>query len=820
LAFLQTHNGWREIAESRLFYFDEGSSSAGFTELIRANPPATVRLYADRCEVASGGKDFRPYYMGRWSDEPYPFHFAVRVSGTGQIVLPPFAELLRYGSAFTVELWFRPIAEMPPGRYSLVSNGTTSLNWELQEDGKHRFVVRTKGKRFYYFESSRVVPDWYAVVLAQHGPPVLLSNKRVGSAPPAATYLGDAPGSGPLTIGGDSADNHGFWADVGGFRLSKICRLGVDKPDNFASQRVQAPVPLPGDCQPDASTLILLDMSRPVPDAVPDRSGRGELVKLAGVRWVDVLRSPAYVDRKTAGSAVAAAPGSPTRSLADLVRPSPAPPAITEPVKRRLVPSGDEQSKTLERVREIFQSQYSEARKAAAKVALAKQLAGRARATTDDSVARYVMWDQAIQLATEGGQSLDAFRWIDELGREFEFDVLVRKLAAGTRIHELLFNSSTAPLKLRTQLIEQTNIASNTALALERFDEAERFAQISLYQSRSRHVTDEDIKRDAKDHAELVTRIRRDWVGAQEAEKKIASGAANDPDYYAAGRFRCFLRNEWSKGLPHLVKSGQPDLAKAAQLDLASGSDANAQLAAAQSWEKAAEAVAATERIPCLERARFHFAAALKSGLKGLDRELALQRINAIHRFIPPSHPAVQVKMPDGNMADVHPGMIGRVLVGGRDTGVLVTYQLDKPLSADVLKGIVLSSQYQGPVRIELGGVLLTTPDQDAIVMLLDGGGNGAQQASIDDQQAARVESDQRSDHQSKQPSIGLHQIVWHLAGVDETVLNRLSVVDFRSRQPATVFYTKQMLDRLRPSPLKKGEFRAEFSLSGRSAQP
>src|SRR5205085_4891567 len=96
-------------------------------------------------------------------------------------------------------------------------------------------------------------------------------------------------------------------------------------------------------------------------------------------------------------------------------------------------------------------------------------------------------------------------------------------------------------------------------------------------------------------------------VDYQAVRDKVAQLAANPSDpaaNVAAGRFYCFTRGLWARGLPLLAKGPDPALKAVAVKDLAAPEAADAQLALADAWTTAARAAP----IPAADRIRLRAA--------------------------------------------------------------------------------------------------------------------------------------------------------------------------------------------------------------------
>src|SRR5207248_225012 len=94
------------------------------------------------------------------------------------------------------------------------------------------------------------------------------------------------------------------------------------------------------------------------------------------------------------------------------------------------VPDQASQAKALKLVLEVFQDDIKAATEPAARVKLAAELLQQGRDTKDDLALRFVLFEQARDLAAKGGDAALAFTAVDEMGKTFAVDVLTHKAAA------------------------------------------------------------------------------------------------------------------------------------------------------------------------------------------------------------------------------------------------------------------------------------------------------------------------------------------------------------------------------------------------------
>src|SRR5258708_5605843 len=87
--------------------------------------------------------------------------------------------------------------------------------------------------------------------------------------------------------------------------------------------------------------------------------------------------------------------------------------AADEPAKRLPVPEAAAREKALATVRDLFKSDTEKAKFPADQIALAEKLMKTALETKDDPVARFVLWQLAVETATKAGELKTAFAALD-----------------------------------------------------------------------------------------------------------------------------------------------------------------------------------------------------------------------------------------------------------------------------------------------------------------------------------------------------------------------------------------------------------------------
>ncbi|GEM_PF-5200061 len=210
--------------------------------------------------------------------------------------------------------------------------------------------------------------------------------------------------------------------------------------------------------------------------------------------------------------------------------------------------------------------------------ALCRELRNLARGTTDDPAARYVLSRMAYELAQKSEQFLFANEVIDDLARWYSIDSLAMRV-------EVLAAATESPTDDPAVLSDRFNHAIHlleSALMADRFDLAAHI------------ITRAQLAAARIDQPEYHERFAQ-WSAVHEQwsqQARVASHAAlrlfqqpQDADaQLALGRYLCFTKGDWARGLPHLARGRDGFLRGLAEVDLNSRSDAPTRIDLADKW--------------------------------------------------------------------------------------------------------------------------------------------------------------------------------------------------------------------------------------------
>lgn len=286
--------------------------------------------------------------------------------------------------------------------------------------------------------------------------------------------------------------------------------------------------------------------------------------------------------------------------------------------------------------RDIYGPVYKEANTRDKKVDLARELFDKAKAMEDDINGRYVMLQAARVVAIEADEGKVATEIINELVKHYRVDDVPLK-------SELLISLGK---EMDDQSIEMAKEVAEAAVLRDDFQTASKVLQLAMaalkreesgsrrrrtgFGSRDRRNDDNEP---SDEETELINLRRRVEAGKSEYRKfrsaLVGLDEGSPEANTVAGRYLCFVKEEWEKGLPILAKAHDPALREIAAMELVDLPSAEQQLEIGEAWWKyGADELQAGMRHVVWEHAALWFLAAHNSLPDGLLRVKAEMHIN------------------------------------------------------------------------------------------------------------------------------------------------------------------------------------------------
>ncbi len=270
-------------------------------------------------------------------------------------------------------------------------------------------------------------------------------------------------------------------------------------------------------------------------------------------------------------------------------------------------PAEDAQAKSLKEIRNAFKDEFARKTSSDKKV-LALKLWTTAEETKDEPTARYVLLQEAQNLAVEIGDAALAMQTVEALILGYEVDAA----ALRTTVLEKLASGSAS-----RAAHDAAKTAAASAFVAGDYAMAARLAGIAVTAARKSNLGTATIQ-----EGELMAVQAKKWnegLAALKPALEILKATPNDPEAnLTIGRFQCFVQGKWDEGLKHLAKGTDAGLKAAAEAERTAGSG-TPDARVAEAWQDAAQSVREADRWAVDARRRY-WDARVAASLTGFAR--------------------------------------------------------------------------------------------------------------------------------------------------------------------------------------------------------
>jgi hypothetical protein len=274
--------------------------------------------------------------------------------------------------------------------------------------------------------------------------------------------------------------------------------------------------------------------------------------------------------------------------------------ATRKPAPRPAAPDTKAQAEAEKKVKEGYVAEYA-GKAAEERQALATKLLERALKTGGDDALRYVLLREARDLAARAGDLPLSLRAVEETSFLYAADETEGKRAA---LQTALKSATAAPAA--TAVAAAALTASDDAVAADNYDGA--LALVAVARAAALKVPGDAALTGKVARAQRrVTYLRGEYVALRLRTERAGSPEAN----LALGRFECFHKGDWTKGLPLLAAGGDAALAGLARKDLARPATAEGEAEVGHGWWDYAQQQPDPVRAHVRRRAREWFQRAL-----------------------------------------------------------------------------------------------------------------------------------------------------------------------------------------------------------------
>ena len=332
-------------------------------------------------------------------------------------------------------------------------------------------------------------------------------------------------------------------------------------------------------------------------------------------------------------------------------------PSQAEENRRWPIPSAEDQKRAEATIRELFQKEFAEAKLPPQKLALAQKLFREAQATQDDPAAAYVLFGMASGLAAAAGDLTTSIEIIEAAAGRFEMSSASLKLDVLNKALPGL-RSAAQPAWLAYELADLALGVVEDAILADQIEQAvEAYKLASGIVKRS---GDNDLIQEVVSRNHCIQVFQKQYEAFRAAEKQLSANPDDPTAHATLGRWHCFLKGVWEKGLPHLARAQPAELAVLAQADLQLPEDPKEQFQLAERWLKYAESESDEAKGHIQLRAAHWYRQALPE-LSGLEKLIAQRQLEKL-----PTVPPLFTRRERG---EVVPGNVALEIAGAQVTG-------------------------------------------------------------------------------------------------------------------------------------------------------
>ncbi len=296
---------------------------------------------------------------------------------------------------------------------------------------------------------------------------------------------------------------------------------------------------------------------------------------------------------------------------------SPLPPSPGEE-ERKEAPDPTTQKEIAGRIHKLFAAEYA-SRDPSAQRSLAAKLFITAESTVDDAAHRFVLFDEARQVAVKAGDIRGAFQAIEAMGRGYRVNLVELKL-------KVLDSLGRTAVRVEDQrLLLRECAATLGETAIER-GHKEASQLLSLADSIAGKLKSPWASSQLEPFRRLLKTQKKEVEDASRAFALLPSAPDDLDANRLVGRFQCFVLGAWDEGLPRLARGVHLKLTEIARKEIAGPKTAERMTVLGDAWREASVAEKGTVQEAFLMRAyHWHLQAyRLASGIEKVRLDTAL----------------------------------------------------------------------------------------------------------------------------------------------------------------------------------------------------
>jgi len=291
------------------------------------------------------------------------------------------------------------------------------------------------------------------------------------------------------------------------------------------------------------------------------------------------------------------------------------------------VPDAAAQQAAERRVMAVFEKELKGAKTSEQHAALAEKLLAQAAENAADKPLQYVCLRLAIDQAIAGDNMVKAMEIVDKIAESFEQEALPTKARVLEETLKSLRPGPQAP-NMVIQILYLATDLIDVAMAEDDFDAAGRLLKIAS--GIAGRLRDKALERELTvNRKRELDQQKTKYVAVKKAQEALQANADDADANLIVGRWLCFVKGDWARGLPYLAKGSDEKLAQLARTDAANPTEAKEQLALADRWWEVGDKEQGSSALIVKQRAAQWYSQALPQ-LTGLEKAKAEQRLQEL----------------------------------------------------------------------------------------------------------------------------------------------------------------------------------------------
>lgn len=294
--------------------------------------------------------------------------------------------------------------------------------------------------------------------------------------------------------------------------------------------------------------------------------------------------------------------------------------------KKLAVPNAAAQQQAKDVIRELFKDEIEAARTADQKLALAEALLEQAAETDDDATARYALYQLSGSFALAAGDARVSLAVIEALDQEYDVDAWNMRNSVLPKIFETA-KGKDFKAKIKQLAVAASGLAED-AVAEDEYETALQMSAVAL--EAARKARDVKAMKAAASRQGEIELIAEEFTTAKGALDELQKNPTDANASLIAGRFFCFSKGDWDRGLPLLAKGADAELQTLAKADIAAPSAPAEHVSLGDKWWDLAKQEHAQHQDQINLRAAFWYERALRKLTDSLTRLRLERRLKTI----------------------------------------------------------------------------------------------------------------------------------------------------------------------------------------------